>query len=42
VNTPAAVEGAESEPSDDSFVYEAAGNLVAGDFQWVIADINVD
>ncbi len=42
VNTPMALEGAETQPSDDTFVYEAAGNLVAGDFQWVIADINVD
>ena len=41
VNTPAAREGASGEPSDDTFLYEAAGNLVAGDFQWVIADIDV-
>jgi hypothetical protein len=41
VNTPAAREGAQAEPSDDTFQYEAAGNLVAGDFQWVIADIEV-
>jgi hypothetical protein len=41
VNTPAAREGAAGEPSDDAFLYEAAGNLVAGDFQWVIADIEV-
>jgi hypothetical protein len=41
VNTPAAQEGAQGEPSDDPFLYEAAGNLVAGDFQWVIADIEV-
>src|SRR5215217_3275266 len=41
VNTPAAREGAQGEPSDDTFLYEAAGNLVAGDFQWVIADIEV-
>jgi hypothetical protein len=41
VNTPAALEGAQSGPSDESFVYEAAGNLVAGDVQWVIADIDV-
>jgi hypothetical protein len=41
VNTPAAREGAASPPSDDAFVYQAAGNLVAGDFQWIIADIDV-
>jgi hypothetical protein len=41
VNTPAAREWAPGEPSDDTFLYEAAGNLVAGDFQWVIADIEV-
>ncbi len=41
VNTPTAREGATGEPSDDTFLYEAAGNLVAGDFQWVIADIEV-
>src|ERR687894_71177 len=42
VNTAPAREGAEMPPSDDAFVYEAAGNLVAGDFQWVIADIDVE
>jgi hypothetical protein len=41
VNTPAAREGAAGDSSDDTFLYEAAGNLVAGDFQWVIADIEV-
>jgi hypothetical protein len=41
INTPNAREGAQTEPSDDTFIYEAAGNLVAGDFQWVIADIDV-
>jgi hypothetical protein len=40
VNTPAAREGAEP-PSDESFVYAAGGNLVAGDFQWVVADITL-
>jgi hypothetical protein len=39
VNTPAAREGAEGQPSDDAFNYQASGNLVAGDFQWIIADI---
>jgi hypothetical protein len=38
VNTPAAVDGADP-GSDDTFTYEAAGNLVAGDFQWIINDI---
>jgi hypothetical protein len=42
VNTDAARDGAASEASDDDFSYEAAGNLVAGDFQWIIADIAVD
>jgi hypothetical protein len=41
VNSPTAREGATGEPSDDTFLYEAAGNLVAGDVQWVIADIEV-
>ena len=41
VNTPTAREGTQGEPSDDTFLYEAAGNLIAGDFQWVIADIEV-
>ena len=39
VNTPAAREGAQGQPSDDTFDYQASGNLVAGDFQWIIADI---
>ena len=42
VNTPAALDGAQTRASDNTFVYAAAGNIVAGDFQWVIADINVD
>jgi hypothetical protein len=41
VNTAAARTGATSEPSDTSYTYEAGGNLVAGDVQWIIADINV-
>ena len=41
VNTAAAREGAASQPSDDSYSYEAGGNLVAGDVQWIIADINL-
>ena len=41
VNTPTAREGAQGESSDDTFLYEAAGNLVAGDFQWVIADSEI-
>ena len=41
VNTPTAREGAQEESSDDTFLYEAAGNLVAGDFQWVIADSEI-
>lgn len=38
VNTPAARDGADP-GSDETFTYEAAGNLVAGDFQWIINDI---
>lgn len=41
VNTEAAREGALGEASDEAFTYEAAGNLVAGDLQWIIADIAV-
>jgi len=41
VNTAAAREGGVDLGSDDVFVYEAAGNLVAGDFQWVISDIDM-
>lgn len=41
VNTVAARTGATSTPSDDSYSYEAGGNLVAGDVQWIIADINL-
>jgi hypothetical protein len=40
VNTPAARDGA-APGSDDTFTYEAAGNLVAGDVQWIINDIPV-
>jgi hypothetical protein len=39
VNTPAARQGSDKEPSDNEFVYQAAGNLVGGDIQWIIADI---
>ena len=42
VNTSAARAGAVSEASDDEFVYEAVGNLIAGDFQWIIADAEAD
>lgn len=41
VNTETAREGAD-DPSDDEFAYSAAGNLVAGDLQWIIADIALD
>jgi hypothetical protein len=41
VNTAAARSGASSEPSDESYSYVAGGNLVAGDVQWIIADINL-
>jgi hypothetical protein len=42
VNTPVAREGVQGETTDDPFVYEAAGNIVAGDFQWIIGDIDLD
>ena len=42
VNTELAREGASGDASDDAFTYEAAGNIVAGDFQWVISDIEMD
>ncbi len=42
VNTDAAREGVSTEPSDDEFEYVVAGNLVAGDMQWIIADIELD
>ena len=38
VNTPAALDGADP-GSDETFAYEAAGILVAGDLQWIINDI---
>ncbi len=41
VNTPTALEGADP-GSDETFTYEAAGNLVAGDFQWIINDIPME
>ena len=41
VNTPEALDGAASQPSDTEFTYEATGILVAGDLQWVISDIDV-
>lgn len=40
VNTEAAREGAANAASDDAFIYEATGVLVAGDLQWIIADID--
>jgi hypothetical protein len=40
VNTGGALDGAEP-GSDDAFTYSAAGNLVAGDVQWIIADIEI-
>ncbi len=41
VNTEAARQGARTEASDDEFEFVAAGNLVAGDMQWIIADIEL-
>lgn len=40
VNTDAARDLAASDVSDDGFRYEAIGTLVAGDLQWIIADID--
>jgi hypothetical protein len=40
VNTEAARELATADLSDDGFTYEATGTLVAGDLQWIIADID--
>ncbi len=39
VNTPEARQGAE-DPSDEEFTYEAKANLVAGDCQWLIVDVD--
>jgi hypothetical protein len=41
VNTAAAQDGAEPAVGDADFAYEAAATLVAGDMQWIIADIEV-
>jgi hypothetical protein len=41
VNTDSAREGADA-PSDEDFEYVVAGNLVAGDLQWIIADIETE
>lgn len=38
VNTEAAREGADA-PSDEDYEYVVGGNLVAGDLQWIVADI---
>ena len=41
VNTGGALDGDAAPGSDDEFTYSVAGNLVAGDVQWIIADIEV-
>ena len=41
VNTETARQGATAEASDANYQYVVAGNLVAGDIQWIIADIAV-
>jgi len=41
VNTDLARQGASGDTSNDDFEYVAAGNLVAGDVQWIIADIDL-
>lgn len=40
VNTDAARQGADP-PSDDEFAYEVAAAVVAGDLQWIVADIDL-
>lgn len=42
VNTDLAREGVTGDLPDDAFEYVAAGNLVAGDVQWIIADIELE
>jgi hypothetical protein len=42
VNTENARKGTTNEPSDDDFEYVATGNLIAGDIQWVVANIELD
>jgi len=42
VNTAAAREGSTDDASDEDFEYVVAGNLVAGDIQWIIADIELE
>jgi len=42
VNTAAAQEGFPDLTFEDDFEYSAAGNLVAGDIQWIMADIDLD
>jgi hypothetical protein len=41
VNTGGALDGDAEPGSDDEFTYSVAGNLVAGDMQWIIADIEI-
>jgi hypothetical protein len=42
VNTAAAQEGFPDRTFENDFDYSAAGNLVAGDIQWIMADIDLD
>ncbi|MDQ3696333.1 MAG: hypothetical protein M3464_22355, partial [Chloroflexota bacterium] len=42
VNTPEAQAFFPDDPIVDDFVYLAAGPLIAGDFQWIIRDIELD
>ncbi|MFT4038741.1 MAG: hypothetical protein QM692_11220 [Thermomicrobiales bacterium] len=41
VNTGGALGDGIDPGSDDEFTYTAGGNVVAGDVQWVVADINI-
>jgi hypothetical protein len=42
VNTPDAQQFYPDDPVLDDFVYDVEASLIAGDFQWVIRDIEVD
>jgi hypothetical protein len=42
VNTENAREGSTVEPSDEDYEYVVTGNLIAGDIQWIIADIETE
>ena len=41
VNGPDARQGAAAPASDDEFTYEATASVVAGDFQWIVVDVEI-